>query len=95
MRYNVVRCYATVQVSENGACNQTLFDEEVLHGVNVNTLSPLLYSVRYNSEISTKKWNCSSVMFYFPCRRLCLCDEHELRDDGLHWIDNQLYANGE
>ena len=49
---------------------------------------------RYQSEINGTKWSCRNVMFYFPCRRLCMCDELELKDDGLHWMDNQLYTHG-
>ena len=48
---------------------------------------------RYNSEVTGKKWNLNSAMFYFPCRRIFQCDEQELKDDGLHWFSSDLYAD--
>ncbi len=46
---------------------------------------------RYSNDVRSvsRKWNCNHVMFYFPCRRLCQCNERELSDDGLHWLDHQ------
>jgi hypothetical protein len=40
---------------------------------------------RYNQTTSEKKWTWSGFFYLAPCRRLCACDEHDLRDDDLDW----------